>query len=137
MLSTRTVLPSGCRILIVDDSRDITELLCEYFNGIGAVACAVNDGRSALLRLQLQRFDALIVDLIMPGISGWDILKFAMKSKSDLHSRTIVVTGDRYRLRQSSQVSLLPAVVVYKPFQLDDLRRAVCKIIELSAAMSA
>ena len=137
MLSTQAVLPADCRILIVDDNRDITELLCEYFNGIGAAAFAVNDGRSALLRLQLQRFDVLIVDLIMPGISGWDILKFTMKFKSDLHSRTIVLTGDQYRLRQSPQISLLPAEVLFKPFQLDDLRKAICRIIGLSAALSA
>ena len=137
MLNTRAVLPSGCRILIVDDSPEITELLCEYFSGIGAVACSVNDGRSALLRLQLQRFDVLVLDLIMPGITGWDILRFTMKSRSGLHSRTIVLTGDQYRLRQSPHVSLLPAEVLYKPFRLDDLRRTVQKIIGLSAVLSA
>lgn len=137
MLSTPAPLLSGCEILIVDDNREITELLCEYFNGIGASACAVNDGRSAILRLQLQRFDVLIVDLIMPGISGWDILKFVIKSRNDLYRRTIVLTGDQYRLRQSFQISLLPAEVVFKPFRLEDLRRAVCRIIGLSAALSA
>ena len=137
MLSTRAILPFGCKILIVDDNPEITALLREYLSGIGAVACTVNDGRSALLRLQLLRFDVLIVDLVMPGISGWDILRFTMKSRSDLHSRTIVLTGDQYRLRQSPHASLLPAEVLYKPFQLDDVRRAVCRIIGPYAAMSA
>ena len=136
-MNTKAVLPSGCRILIVDDSPEITALLCEYLNGIGAVACAVNDGRSAMLRLQLQRFDVLTVDLIMPEINGWDILRFAMKSRSDLHSRIIVLTGDQYRLTQSPHVSLLPAEVLYKPFRLEDLRRAVCRIIRPVIALSA
>jgi CheY-like chemotaxis protein len=136
MLDTQLILPRTCKILIVDDSLEMTSLLCEYLIGIGASACSVNDGLSAMLRIQLERFDVLIVDLLMPGISGWNILQFAAKSRSGLRSRTIVLTGDRYRLRQSPYASLLPAEVLYKPFRLEDLRHAVCRILTPLTAMS-
>ena len=101
MLSTPAAIPSPCSILVVDDNPEITELLCEYLNGIGATASAVNDGQSAIARLRFHRIDALILNLVMPGVTGWDILQFVVKSASNLHSRTIVLTGDRYRLWRS------------------------------------
>jgi signal transduction histidine kinase/CheY-like chemotaxis protein len=65
----------GRRILIVDDNPLIRELFVSYLAEKGAV-CAVNsEGTSALTRLTASVFDAVVLDLSLPGVDGADIAR--------------------------------------------------------------
>jgi len=58
------------RILLVDDEVDFTTSLSRLLLHRGYEAEAVNDGRSALRRLAEGPFDAVVLDLKMPGMDG-------------------------------------------------------------------
>lgn len=63
------------RILLVDDDRVLTELLAEYLTGEGFEVEVSGDGESALARLREKGWDLVILDVMLPGMNGFDILK--------------------------------------------------------------
>jgi DNA-binding response OmpR family regulator len=63
------------RILAIDDNRTITNMICEYLNSHGHDCVASNDGKEGLTMILEQRFDAILLDLVMPKFSGYDIIE--------------------------------------------------------------
>jgi DNA-binding response OmpR family regulator len=69
------------RILIVEDDRDIAELEREYLQLNGYAVETEADGTKALGRALTEKFDILIVDLMLPGIGGFEIIRETRKKK--------------------------------------------------------
>jgi sigma-B regulation protein RsbU (phosphoserine phosphatase) len=72
--------PRCGRILIVDDNQFNRELLARHLERQGHVVCQASDGRLALEILCQASFDLLILDLMMPGLNGYQLLE---KVKAD------------------------------------------------------
>ena len=62
------------RVLIVDDDDDICHLMANAFKLSGHNADVVHSGQEALDKLQQERYDAMVLDLKMPGVSGEAVL---------------------------------------------------------------
>lgn len=62
-------------ILIVDDEKKIADVLAERMGLRGHEAVPVYDGESGLERLDTERFDGVVLDLRLPGISGETVLR--------------------------------------------------------------
>lgn len=67
------------KILVVDDEPVIADTLVNILNGEGHDALAVSDGASAVKWAELVRPDALVTDVIMPGMDGVETAKAIMK----------------------------------------------------------
>jgi DNA-binding response OmpR family regulator len=63
------------KILLVDDDVELCEMLAEYLATEGFEVTAVHDGRAALERAAQGGWDAVILDVMMPGMSGFDVLR--------------------------------------------------------------
>lgn len=61
------------KIMIVDDDPLIRQLLSYQLAGAGYHVCTVQNGTDALERLILDEPDLVLLDVVMPGISGWDV----------------------------------------------------------------
>lgn len=61
------------RILVVEDDRDLSALICRLLELEGYSAECVHDGRDAITRLAERAPDAIILDLMLPGMSGFEI----------------------------------------------------------------
>jgi two-component system alkaline phosphatase synthesis response regulator PhoP len=66
---------AGKRLLIVDDDADMRSLLAEYFRRLGFEVDERESGTAALEPALAGRFDCLILDVTMPGMSGFELLK--------------------------------------------------------------
>ena len=66
---------AGKRLLIVDDDADMRLLLAEYFRRLGFDVDERESGTAALEPALVGRFDCLILDVTMPGMSGLELLK--------------------------------------------------------------
>ncbi len=85
------VLP-GAQILLVDDKPELLSSLHQLVTLYGYEADKALGGTEAMEFLKQKRFDVVLLDLIMPGISGHDILDFVSREK--LACKVIVVSGD-------------------------------------------
>ncbi|WP_210397181.1 response regulator transcription factor [Motiliproteus sediminis] len=63
------------QILLVDDDIELSRMLAEYLQLEGFDADCVHDGTTALARLEQQHYDLMVLDVMMPGLNGFDTLK--------------------------------------------------------------
>lgn len=68
--------PTGAaRVLMVDDDQELCNLVLRYLSQDGFSITAVHDGPSAIQAIRTSRYDVMILDLMMPGMSGHDVLR--------------------------------------------------------------
>ncbi|OGR02676.1 MAG: hypothetical protein A2520_10015 [Deltaproteobacteria bacterium RIFOXYD12_FULL_53_23] len=83
--------PNKQHLLLVDDDQRMRELLTDVFTGKGYQVTATADGREALLHLETVAFDTVITDLMMPQVSGTEVLEAAQRRDAQLP--VIIITG--------------------------------------------
>jgi DNA-binding response OmpR family regulator len=96
------LLPGGapgmdCRmhekILVVDDNRDNVEILRAFLESRGYVVSEAPDGRTALARVEEVKPDLVLLDVMMPGMDGWQVCR-TIKSHPELGgTRVVMVTA--------------------------------------------
>lgn len=72
----------GKRILLADDEREIIELLRLYLEKDGYDVLAAGDGLSALQILRREKVDLAVVDIMMPNLNGYELIKAIRKEKN-------------------------------------------------------
>lgn len=75
-----SAIPRPIRILIVDDDKKLNRALEFQLNKAGFLTKSVFDGTAALEVLKKEKFDLVVLDLVMPGIPGFDVLAEIRKS---------------------------------------------------------
>ncbi|MEP6884333.1 MAG: response regulator transcription factor [Gammaproteobacteria bacterium] len=63
------------RVLLVDDDRELCQMLTEYLNAEHFDVKSVHDGGDALSQLKIGEFEILILDVMLPSIGGFDVLR--------------------------------------------------------------
>jgi DNA-binding response OmpR family regulator len=63
------------RILLVDDDRELCQMLTEYLDAEHFEVQSVHDGAAALALLRTAEFGIMILDVMLPGVSGFDVLR--------------------------------------------------------------
>lgn len=84
------------RILLVDDDETLCELLSEYLEAEGFEVSSVHNGTTALTRIndaQEQAWDAIILDVMLPGMNGFDLLK-AIRPRSSTPVLMLTARGE-------------------------------------------
>ena len=71
--------PIKPRVLIVEDDPDLLVVLRVNLTAMGVEPILAGDGRTAISRIQAERPDAVVLDVMLPGIDGWSVLE-------DLHA---------------------------------------------------
>ena len=67
--------PAEARVLLVDDDRELCQMLGEYLLAEHFAVKSVHDGGDALAELAAGAFDILILDVMLPSVSGFDVLR--------------------------------------------------------------
>jgi CheY-like chemotaxis protein len=106
------------RVLIIDDDSDSRILLTQYMDDFGCRTLAVDCGEQGLRLAEQFRPDLIVLDLMMPGMSGWEVLK-ALKGDSALAGVPVVVVSI---VAHENRGSILGAVdLLDKPVSRDSL----------------
>jgi DNA-binding NtrC family response regulator len=118
---------TDCTVLLVDDEVDFVEVLADRLEARGLQVVKAHDGRSALTAAEGKTFDAIVLDMAMPGMDGLETLEGLLKINPDL--QVILLTG-RATLEQAATAIRIGALdLLEKPADIDTL---VAKI-ELAA----
>jgi DNA-binding NtrC family response regulator len=117
---------SQLNILVVDDDKDVCEYLEDFLTSDGYTVACVNDPTTALDALRQAEFHVCILDLMMPKLSGIDLLGQIRRVDDDI--AIIILTG--YPSLESATASIEHDVSAYirKPFSIDEFRDAIGRI---------
>lgn len=110
------------KVLVVDDEKDSRVLIAHYLEELGCRVITAGGGEQGLALAREHAPDLMTLDLIMPGMTGWEVLK-RMKSDPELRRIPVVVVSV---VAGEGRGSLLGAVdLVTKPFEREDLLRVL------------
>lgn len=80
-------------ILIIDDDTELTDLLTQYLETEAFEVIAVHDGESGVKQALNHRFDAIILDVMLPKLNGFEVLK-AIREHLDTPILMLTARGD-------------------------------------------
>lgn len=109
-------------ILVVDDERDIAEIVAELLGGEGYRTVRAYDGQEALTALGQHRPDAIVLDIKMPVMDGLEVLRRLRKDPDYLRLPVIVLTATRVITDLQNEFRQLGVYRwISKPFEPDHL----------------
>lgn len=125
-----TSAPAGRRrMLLVDDDPAVLRGLARALRARWDVV-TVGGAREALAALQAASFDAIVCDLMMPGMSGIELAEELARTRPELRARTLFLTGGavddasaRFLLREDVRHEL-------KPVRMEALERAIASLVQ-------
>ena len=106
-------------VLLVDDEEQFLEALSQRLETRGLKVDTVTSGEEALKQVEDQNFDAIIVDLAMPGIDGIETLKRIKEKRPDLE--IIILTGHATVKSGIDAMKLGAEDFLEKPVDLNEL----------------
>src|SRR5262252_1361479 len=121
------------RVLVVEDEPDLLGSLLRALRDEDYAADGAGDGEEGLYKAQNYDYDAVVLDIMLPGIDGWELLRRLRKTKKTpvlmLTARDAV--PDRVRGLDTGADDYL-----VKPFDLDELLARLRALIRRSANQS-
>ncbi|MGC9364121.1 MAG: response regulator [Fidelibacterota bacterium] len=111
------------KILIVDDEPNVCQFLSEYLEYRGFGTRISNSGNEALQCLQKENFDAMLLDLIMPGMNGLEVLEKIRQMNITIP--VIIVTGVKDKDVADEAIKLGAVDFIPKPIDLDRLEQSL------------
>lgn len=113
--------PHPTRVLIVDDEAAIARILHRVLKKHFEVVVR-HDGQSALELVESgERFDAILCDMLMPGLSGMDFFDWLTEHAPDQARRLLFTTGGAFSDRARSYQDKMPDRFIHKPFNVREL----------------
>ena len=109
-------------ILAVDDEEPILKLLRANLSKEGYDVATAADGNSALALLEKQRPDLVLLDIMMPGLDGFQVLQ-SMRQRFDFP--IIMLTGKREASMVRDAIDLGADDYVRKPFSIGELKARI------------
>ncbi len=112
------------RALVVDDEREIADLLAEILGTFGFRVDIVGDGVAALEQVAAHAYDVVLTDLKMPRLDGPGLYRELQRRHPALARRVVFITGDTLG-SMAEFLETLPNATVAKPFDQAAVQRAL------------
>ena len=131
-------MTSADKILVVDDDQKICKILSISLSSLGYEITLANDGFQALERIESERFDVVLLDLMLPGHSGIEILRHIHEQRAE--TQVIVLTAYASLETAIEAMRLGAYDYVTKPFDVKTIRSTVRRALEkqrMAASLAA
>ena len=109
------------RILVVDDEPDITALVAYHLAKAGYRVSTAANGQDALKAAREERPDVVVLDLMLPGVSGYDVLEELRRREETRDVGVILLTARREEIDRIRGLSLGADDYLTKPFSPQEL----------------
>lgn len=125
--------PAKASILVIDDEKRIRDACAMVLGDSGFAMAVAEDGSKGLQMVQERHYDIILLDLMMPAMSGFEVLS-AVRSK---HPDTVVIVITGYATLEHSIEAMKKGAFDFipKPFTPDQLRTVVDKALRYTEAL--
>jgi len=93
VLNSKNQNPSGKKILVIEDDRFLRELIARKLSDEGFVVVEAMDGEKGIKKVKEENPDLVLLDLILPGIDGFEVLS-RMKKDESLKSIPVIILSN-------------------------------------------
>ena len=124
------------RILVIEDDTDINRLLCRILAKAGYETTAAYSGTEAQLRLERETPDMIMLDLMLPGISGEEIIKMA-RTEMGLQIPILVLSARTALKNKVETITLGADDYITKPFNILEVKARIKAIMRRTAGREA
>src|SRR3979411_40739 len=115
-------MPTGShRVLVVEDEPNIRELVCLHLGLEGYSCDGLADGRGALKRSAAQRFDLLVLDVMIPGLDGLSLCRAVRNGRTNRDVPILMLTARREELDKVVGLESGADDYLTKPFGVREL----------------
>ncbi len=119
-------------ILVIEDRPDTLELLGAMMESAGYTALKAADGKKGLEMLRKGNVDLILLDLLLPSISGESLLRKIRRNRRYDKVKVIILTALRYsRAEQGRFLRMGAQMFLPKPVSVVELRDAVKKVLSV------
>jgi CheY-like chemotaxis protein len=118
-----------CRVLAVDDDLIIQKLISAGLTRLGYQVVTASSGAEGLRLLAAEKFDLLTLDLMMPEVSGLDVLEYLSKKPETDRLPVIVVSARGLAPEDMMRFKDLVRGELSKPFSIQTLQTTVQNVI--------
>jgi two-component system OmpR family response regulator len=121
------------RILVIEDETDLLNALCQLLREAGYSVDEASDGKTGLFKATGTTYDAVVLDLMLPGMNGWDLLKELRKTSK---TPVLILTArdalaDRVKGLDSGADDYMT-----KPFELKELEARLRALIRRTSGQA-
>ncbi len=120
---------AGKTVLCADDDLEILGLVVRHVKSLGATVLEASDGEEALRIARREQPDLIVLDVMMPGMSGWEVCRAVREDDSLSGTGVLMLTGIGERLNEMTSPLYGADDFLDKPFDLDDLERKLGSIV--------
>lgn len=115
------------KVLVVDDNKDVSELLSIFLKKKGYDNVIINDPRIALGHIKEQKYDVMVLDISMPEISGIDIIQTLEKEGILKDQKIIILSAVAFTSQQVNDLLEKEGIhtCLKKPIRLNELLTAI------------
>ncbi len=116
------------RVLIAEDNPEIRQMVGRLLQRDGFDVESVNDGAEAIEKISAESYDAILLDFMMPGVSGFDVMDWIEENRPEVAKRCVIIITAAVRELSTYDTSKVYAAVA-KPFDVFELLSTVRKCV--------
>lgn len=112
---------NGTRLLIVDDSGTVLSVLGRMLKQAGVQVTTAASGEEAMTSIEAQRPDAILLDIVMPGMDGFSVLRSLRRDPATRDIPVIMMSGNEQATEQYYAQRIGADAFLRKPFRRGDV----------------
>ncbi len=117
-------------VLVADDDAQLLGLVVRHLKGMGLRVVEALDGEKAWEAVLRERPDLVLLDVMMPGMSGWEVCRRIRETEATNSTPVIMLTGIGERLNEMTSPLYGADDFLDKPFEFDAFERKVRDVLE-------
>jgi CheY-like chemotaxis protein len=114
------------RVLVIDDDDGVREAVSDFLTEFGYACETAADGRTGLARFDEGGWDLVLTDLVMPQVSGWEVIE-AIRQRAPTMPMVLITALHDPTIIQRAREWRVP--VLTKPFRLETLKATVVEAL--------
>lgn len=121
---------SGTRLLIVDDSGTVLSVLGRMLKQAGVQVLTASSGEDAMTAIQAQRPDVILLDIVMPGMDGFSVLRTLRRDPGTRDIPVIMMSGNEQATEQYYAQRIGADAFLRKPFGRGDVFQHIERLLD-------